>query len=893
VFAATCADLELTSALSDHLRTLELAPGSRLGPYQITARLGAGGMGEVFRAHDTRLERSVAIKVLPGAASANPELRARLEREARSISQLNHPNICTLHDIGSEAGHTFLVMELIEGETLAARVARGPLPLRDVLLFGAQIADALDRAHRAGIVHRDLKPGNVMITKTGVKLLDFGLARQTVARMSHDAPTIQQPLSDPGMILGTLPYMAPEQLEGEDVDSRADIFALGAVLYEMATGVRAFTGSSQASLIANLLEHDPPALRDRGAVAPPLFEHIVTTCLRKDREARFQSAADVAHELRWLEQHRETPTLKGDTPAVSSGRRLWPVLALLAIAGLLGVGFLFWRSSSGTTAPIANAAFRQLTFDRGDEREPALSPDGKMFVFVKKVGGQADIFLQRVDGRTAINLTNEPRFDDTEPAFSPDGSLLAFRSERDGGGIFLMGATGESVRRLTDQGYNPAWSSDGKQLIVAEQRHVDPTFVYGIHNLHVVDVASGSIRRFYGGLDVLQPRWSPHGKRVAYWSPTRGTRDLFTIGASGDEKSVVPITSDRATDWSPTWSPDGNYVYFSSDRGGSMNLWRAPLDEETGATRGPLEAVRVPARYAGYPTMSSDGSRLLYQADAVRNEILRIDVDDSERVTVQEEPIVSGSMTVRYTAISPDGKTLAFMAATPEEDLYIAAADGTGLRQITNDDARDRGVAWTPDGSRILFYSNRTGLFQAFSVRPDGSGLRQITNHRNGVNFPRLSPDGRFLAYVPDGKGSAEIAAMRADGTADRGVVIPDVPGGRFVPRGWSPNQKLLLGGRYGGSGLFVYDLTAKRMTDFGIAARTANFKDDRRVVFVDTSYRIGVLDVVSRDVRYVGALPAATSGDWAFLQTDGRTITVIRTIRDSDVWLMELATEK
>jgi dipeptidyl aminopeptidase/acylaminoacyl peptidase len=320
-----------------------------------------------------------------------------------------------------------------------------------------------------------------------------------------------------------------------------------------------------------------------------------------------------------------------------------------------------------------------------------------------------------------------------------------------------------------------------------------------------------------------------------------------------------------------------------------------PLDEETGATRGPLEGLRVPARYAGYPSMSSDGSRLLYQADSVRNEILRIDVDDSERVTVHQQPLVSGSMTVRYTAISPDGKTLAFMAATPEEDLYVSAADGTGLRQITNDAARDRGATWSPDGSRILFYSNRTGKFQAFSVRPDGSGLRQMSNHPNGVNFPRLSLDGRLLACVPDGKGSAEIAAIRDDGTAGPGVAIPDVPGGRFVPRGWSPNQKLLLGGRYGDSGLFVYDVISKQITDFGIAARAANFKDDRRIVFVDTSHRIGVLDVQSRDVRYVGSLPVSPgmTGDWAFLQTDGKTISVIRTTRESDVWLMELPQAK
>src|SRR5688572_9229745 len=277
---------------------MDVTPGSRLGPYEIVSRLGAGGMGEVFRAKDTRLDRSVAIKVLPEELARNSQFKVRFEREAKAISQLNHPNICTLYDVGDG----YLVMELMEGETLADRLAKGPLPLADVLKYGAQIADALDRAHRAGIVHRDLKPANVMITKAGAKLLDFGLAKAATPRVSPDGETQRhdRTLTQEGTILGTFQYMAPEQLEAEEADARTDIFALGAVLYEMATGKRAFQGKTKTSLIAAIVGSQPQPLSQILPLTPPALDHVIQKCLEKEREDRWQSAHDVAEELRWI-----------------------------------------------------------------------------------------------------------------------------------------------------------------------------------------------------------------------------------------------------------------------------------------------------------------------------------------------------------------------------------------------------------------------------------------------------------------------------------------------------------------------------------------------------------------------------------------------------------------
>ncbi|MEO8218279.1 MAG: serine/threonine-protein kinase, partial [Acidobacteriota bacterium] len=291
---------------SPHLTTMTAASGTRLGPYELTSQIGAGGMGEVWKGRDTRLGRDVAIKILPEQLASNEQFRARFDREAKTISSLNHPNICTLFDVGEYDGTNFLVMELLEGESLAERLTRGPLPIDQVLRCGAQVADALDRAHKQGIVHRDLKPGNVMFTRSGAKLLDFGLARPAadsgVVHGMTEMRTEARPLTQEGMILGTFQYMAPEQLEAQDADARTDIFALGALLYEMATGRRAFEGSTRTSLIAAIVSAHPAPISSVAPMTPPALEHIVRKCLEKDPDDRWQSAHDVASELRWVSE---------------------------------------------------------------------------------------------------------------------------------------------------------------------------------------------------------------------------------------------------------------------------------------------------------------------------------------------------------------------------------------------------------------------------------------------------------------------------------------------------------------------------------------------------------------------------------------------------------------
>ena len=320
---------------------MTLSGGSRLGPYEILSPLGAGGMGEVYRARDTRLERTVAIKVLASHLSASPEVRQRFEREAKTISQLSHPHICALHDVGREGDIEYLVMEYLEGETLADRLLKGALPLEQTLRFGVQIADALDKAHRQGIVHRDLKPGNVMLTKTGVKLLDFGLAKAVAPASQQSSLTAfptQHALTQEGTILGTFQYMAPEQLEGKDADARTDIFAFGCVLYEMATGKKAFSGATQASLISSILRDEPQPISQVQPMSPSALDHVVQKSLAKDPEDRWQNAADLGGELKWISEGRSPTSVP--VPMVSRRRnreRLGWIVAAILLAATIGL----------------------------------------------------------------------------------------------------------------------------------------------------------------------------------------------------------------------------------------------------------------------------------------------------------------------------------------------------------------------------------------------------------------------------------------------------------------------------------------------------------------------------------------------------------------------------
>ncbi len=895
---------------------MSLTPGSQLGPYEILAPLGAGGMGEVYRARDARLKRDVAIKVLPSSVSRDSERLRRFEQEAQAAGSLNHPNILAIYDIGTHEDSPYVVSELLDGETLRARLSGGAFSPRRAIGHALQIAQGLAAAHEKGIVHRDLKPENVFVTGDGrVKILDFGLAKLTQPEATDGSQTnlpTQTPGTEPGVVLGTIGYMSPEQVRGRPADPRSDIFSFGAILYEMLSGRRAFRGDTAADTISAILTKDPPDLSETNRKIPEGLERIVDHCLEKSPEGRFQSARDIAFDLEALSQAPlvSAPRTGAAAPWRTVAARWAPWLALPAAL----LAFWLGRRTAAPAPPASSlrpVEFRQLTFQPGQEDFPVLSPDGSSFLYVSGAAGNADIYLQRVGGQNPNNLTKDSTVADTQPAFSPSGELIAFRSERDGGGIFIMGATGENVRRLTDFGFNPAWSPDGKQLAVNSETVTHPFARVGYADLWVVDAATGQKRLILpgqwrqerGGGDASQPNWSPHGYQIAYWGlrGNTGWRDIWTIPAVGGKP--VDVTNDVATDWNPVWSPDGRSLYFGSDRGGSLNLWRVPIDERSGRTLGPPEPALLPATYVGHFSLARDGRHLAYRTQETTGNLYRIAFDPrAERLTSAPAKVLQTSMVILNMDVSPDGNWLAFRPGFGQEDIFLVRSDGTGLRHLTDDVFRDRGPKFSPDGKRIAFYSNRSGRYDLWSVHLDGANLSQITRGAaHGPWFPNWSPDGTRLAF-PDGVNSY---VFRPGTSPGEGTIepLPPLPGSGWMQvYGWSLDGRQLVGQRQGGSdrNLLLYSLETKKYDDLGpadpgevsvvgtLGALPFFLADGKRILYLAGNRRLSILDLSTRQVRPVGGAEGLHVTDYV-LAKDNRSVFVIDDQFESDVWMATL----
>jgi Tol biopolymer transport system component len=863
-------------------------------------------MGEVYRANDSKLGRAVAIKVLPARLANDESARARFEREARAVAALSHPNILAIHDFGQHDGVAFAVMELLDGETLRARLERGALSFRKVLQIGAEIADGLAAAHEKGIVHRDLKPENVFLTGDGrVKILDFGLARQGAAFSDEtsDAHTAAG-VTDPGTVMGTVGYMAPEQVAGQVVDARADIFALGCVLYEMASGHRAFARPTPPETMTAILR-DEPAPLPADPARPASFDNVVNRCLEKRPTERFQSARDLAFALRSLTGSTASGerVVTGAVPAMTSGSRGRGVWALAALALALAAIAAAWRlgathSTAADRGPTF-VAFDKVTDEPGAEATPSLSPDGKSVVYAKTVGDDTALYVLRVGARKPQRLSEAAPAQDSQPAFSPDGDRIAFRSERNGGGIFLMSATGESVTRLTDSGYSPRWSPDGGSVVVSPATFFSPTDLGGTaQGLTVVDVSTRQSRPLAVPQRALQPHWSPDGKRIAFWGVRgrSGQRDIRTVAADGSDAAAdgVAVTDDPALDWSPTWSPDGRYLYFSSTRGGTMNLWRVPIDQATGKVLGDPEPMTTPSTWSGDLSFSRDGSRMAFSSLDYRSTLMRAPFDAArETITGPSQPLLNGTRPIRDHAVSPDGQWIAFTQAGTQEDLFVSRIDGSDYRRLTDDPARDRGPTWSPDGSELAFYSDRSGTYELWKIRPDGSGLTAITSGTGNPGFPVWSPDGKRIAYGYFTWSIIDAAATAlTNPLAEPTLSTTD----RFIPMSWSPDGTRLAGhapSSGGGVGtLVVYDLNAKRYSRVGGDIGRASgwfwpvwLADGRRLV-VRNAQGIAIVNPDTGVGHMLLTVGGVMVGESVGVSKDGHWITYTETATEGDVWI-------
>jgi eukaryotic-like serine/threonine-protein kinase len=862
--------------------------GRKFERYKILSKLGEGGMGEVYLAQDTTLNRKIALKILPPQFTKDPDRVRRFEQEVRTASALNHPNIITIHEVGQFEDTHFIATELIEGATLRERMPAQPMRLPEILDIGMQVSAALAAAHTAGIIHRDIKPANIMIRNDGyAKVLDFGLAKLMDQKSQAD-------MTDPGRVMGTVSYMSPEQALGEKLDHRTDIFSLGVVLYEIATGTRPFDGKSDAAIYDAILNKAPAPATRANPILPLELDHIIRRALEKDRDLRYQTASDLRADLKRLERdsrsgaavtaHRQeaTPRTNRKTLLVAGGAGIVAVLATL-----------FWiqntREPNEQSRSFTPAGFTRLTDWRGPEQFPTLSPDGKSFAYASAASGNWDIYLQRVGGKNAINLTKDSPADDTQPAFSPDGEYVAFRCERDGGGIFITGSTGENVRRATDFGYNPVWSPDGKEIVCATEGIASPRVRFTmVSQLWAINVQSGE-KRLVTEEDAVQPNWSPHGKRIAYWGIPKGNRDIYTVAAEGGQP--VAVTNDAAVDWNPVWSPDGNYLYFVSDREGSMNVWRVRIDETTGKTLGVPEPVTIPAGYVGHLSFSRDARRMLYVQSDSKNNLQQIGFDpDTRSVVGQPVKITQGSLQTTDPGISPDGESIAFSTSgETQEDIYVSRNDGTSLRQLTNDPDKDRLPRWSPDSRQIAFQSNRGGRWGIWTINPDGSGLRQITPSSDTAVYPSWSPDGTRLAY--SGLSSAAHIIPFEKSSLQTPVNLPPLQQAQtwLEVWSWSPDGQTLAGWeqniRHSG-GILLYSLGPKKfekISDRGLFPIWLN--DSSNLLFYDLG-KLYLIDRSSKTARQILSV-APYEIDRFDLSRDNRMIYYSLATTESDIWLM------
>ncbi|HEY4562705.1 MAG TPA: protein kinase, partial [Thermoanaerobaculia bacterium] len=850
--------------------------------FEILELLGGGGMGVVYKARDTRLARIVALKFLAPELTRDPRSRERFEQEARAASSLDHPNLCTILELGDAPdGRLYIAMPFYGGETLRRKIERGPLSVEEVLDVAAQTARGLAKAHRNGIIHRDVKPANLIVTGDGmVKILDFGLARLA-----------GQAVSRTGSVAGTPAYMSPEQLGGDEVDARTDLWSLGVVLYEMLAGRRPFLGERAQTVIYSILHERPQPLRELRPKVPPELARIVERLLAKEPDGRYPS---IDEPLAWL------LSLAGKTgtmglPTVRPSRRQTAVRAggALAVVVALIAGTYWWARAGGTVHPaLLEPTFTQLTDQAGIDSFPSLSPDGGLFAFVHETSpGNQDIYLQRIGGSNPIDLTADSPQDDTQPAFSPDGRQIAFRSGRDGGGIFVMGATGESARRLTDFGFEPAWSPDGREIAFATDDVQDPRSRSTRSQIWLVDVPAGRRRLLQVEGDAVQPSWSPHRLRIAYWgvSTAGARRVIWTAPVRGGK--AVPVTHDSFVNWSPTWSPDGGYLYFSSDRGGSMSLWRVRIDETTGEVQGDPEPIITPAPWSSGLRFSQDGKRAIYGTRYSKANLERAGLDPATLTLTQPlQPITQGSREVVTCRVSPNGRWIAFSSKSPQEDLFIVGTDGSGLRQLTNDAFKDRYPTWSFDGSRILFYSNRSGRYEAWSIRPDGSDLQPLTRTQGEeVIAPLWSPDSRRLVCGIGFTGPALIDLTRpiAERAPER---LPPSPTGRpFFASSWSPDGTWLAGNSKGD--LFLYSLASRRYERLQPGGgQPVWFHDGLRLLYSAASGgQVHVFDLRTRQSRQLLVPPASSSFRSADLGPDDRTLYVVRSQEEGNICMLTM----
>jgi eukaryotic-like serine/threonine-protein kinase len=767
----------------DDIAALASLAGRRIGAYEILSRIGAGGMGEVYKARDTRLNRIVAIKALPARTSADRVSRERMEREARAVAALNHPHICTLYDIGSQDGLDFLVMEYVDGETLAVRLSRGRLPIAEALQYAEQIASALVEAHLAGIVHRDVKPANIILNHTGLpsaratqaKLLDFGVAKASPLDSSSGSmlpePEGALDLTLPGFVPGTVQYMAPEQFDRGTADVRTDIFAFGAVLFEMLTGRKAFEGADRAEILAAIRHEERPRVSRLGPRLPAALDRIVIRCLARDPDERYQSIQDVLLHLRAVQRR------------LDSRSRVRTLALSFAVLALLIGGAITWVVRAGRdTVSTAAPSVTRLPASAGVLGAPAISPDGDNVVFSWAGDGvnNPELVLLRIGSTTRVRLTNDPGVEEW-PVWSPDGARIAFvRCGPGKCGIFTLpvgGGPEHKVRDLRDDRYyGLAWSPDGRSIVYAER----PTSAepYG---LFVLSLDTSVVRRLTTpppGMGELRFAFSPDGGMLAVIRVANGVEVHVLSFDTGVGR--VLLSGQREWFGGVTWSADGRDLILSANQQGVRRLWRLPV------AGGSLQQVAIAGEDAYYPSVSAQ-SRLVFVREIRDWDISRMTLRPGKAPELA--PFPSSTRLDLDPAFSPDGRKLAFVSErSGTREVWVSNADGTEPVQLTSISGLQAGrPSWSPDGRLLAFHAGGICVMDARA-----GTQRRIT--KDG-EMPTWSADGQWIYFLHnDGNGSsiwkvgaagglavqtvASEASAAREGPTGKEVYFAKIPGG-------------------------------------------------------------------------------------------------------------------
>jgi len=763
--------------------------GQTVSHYRITERLGGGGMGVVYRAEDQRLRRVVAIKVLPPDLTRDAMAKERFVIEAQAASALDHPNICTIHEIDETPdGQMFLVMAHYPGETLKQKIDRGPLTLDDALDYAIQIAQALKKAHESGIVHRDIKPANVLLTTDAlVKVLDFGLAKLVS----------QSGLTRTGTVLGTVSYMSPEQASGRTADARSDLWSLGVVIHEMIAGQVPFRGDSDMAVASAIAHAAPPPLTSLRAGLPLELDRVVGRALAKNPEDRYQTAADLLSELRRLRRESDGHSSMSPAPvsaagagaatprAASASRRMWiGVVGLIVVAASLA----FWLVSRQGASTVTLAKPTQVVATVAVESLPSWSPDGRLLAYQAGEGPNIDIWITQLGGGLPVNRTADFVGPDTFPRWSPDGLQIAFASTREGGGVFVMPALAGTPRKVGPPfslgAAPPVWS------LPAGDELGYPVEDKGVVYLELLNIRSGTTRRL-----VLEGRkgnarvdftWSPDGKFVAYVDARNYTAQITQVWILRvSDGRCVALSDGRTNDWSPSWSPDSRSVFFTSNRGGVMDLWRQPVASD-GSSAGTAERLTTGLEVASI-ALSKDGTRLAYSKGRWLGNAFRVPIlPDRPATWADAQQLTFDQAHIEYLDVSRDGQRLAVSSdKSGNPDIWILPAEGGEMRPLVSDPTPDWNPAWSPDGKEIVFYAYRSGNREIWVQPVAGGPARQLTTSDTESVFPRWAPDGKSIVYNRRSGGSTDVWVVPAAGGGPPQEVI-GTPASEGYPD-WSP----------------------------------------------------------------------------------------------------------